>query len=45
VEPASLIASTGKNNYRSTSPSKILLVQGELPGRISVLLVKEALGF
>ena len=26
-------------------PAKILLVQGELPGRISVLLVKEALGF
>jgi LUD domain len=26
-------------------PNKILLVQGELPGRISVLLVKEALGF
>lgn len=25
--------------------NKILLVQGELPGRISVLLVKEALGF
>jgi hypothetical protein len=26
-------------------PAKILLVQGELPGRITVLLVKEALGF
>ena len=26
-------------------PAKILLVQGEMPGRISVLLVKEALGF
>ena len=26
-------------------PNKILLVQGELPGRISVLLVKEAVGF
>ncbi|HKD77302.1 MAG TPA: LUD domain-containing protein [Ktedonobacterales bacterium] len=26
-------------------PAKILLVQKELPGRISVLLVKEALGF
>lgn len=26
-------------------PNKILLVQGEWPGRISVLLVKEALGF
>jgi hypothetical protein len=26
-------------------PAKILVVQGEMPGRISVLLVKEALGF
>ena len=26
-------------------PAKILLVEGEMPGRISVLLVKEALGF
>jgi hypothetical protein len=25
--------------------AKILLVEGERPGRISVLLVKEALGF
>ena len=26
-------------------PAKILLFEGEMPGRISVLLVKEALGF
>ena len=26
-------------------PAKVLLVQGEMPGRISVLLVKEAVGF
>ena len=26
-------------------PAKILLFEGEMPGRISVLLVKEAVGF
>jgi len=29
----------------SSFPAKILLFEGEMPGRISVLLVKEALGF
>lgn len=41
LENERMLARYGVNSF----PAKILLVEGEMPGRISVLFVKEALGF